>query len=339
MTLREAFCALFRSTWTAECCPTVSPDSGETPEYNTVDATLWFFEAVRAYLAYTGDIEFVHDDLYSVLTDIVSWHVRGTRFGIKVDSDGLLTSGEPGAQLTWMDAKVGNAVVTPRRGKPVEIQALWYNALRVLEDVAQQLEDAAGRKRYAGMAALTKRSFNRLFWDKKNECLYDVVNSGPPDSSIRPNQILAVSLPHTMLSPERAKHVVEIAQKHLLTPYGLRSLAPSDPQYHGRYTGDPVSRDAAYHQGTVWPWLMGPFITAYVRVHGNSEAARRQTEVWLSAVKDHVTDSGLGHVSEIFEGDPPHRPVGCIAQAWSVAELLRATVEDVYGVRPTNGSV
>jgi predicted glycogen debranching enzyme len=319
--------------------PNRFPDAGETPEYNTVDATLWFFEAVRAYVAYTGDMEFVHDDLYSVLTDIVSWHVRGTRFGIKVDSDGLLSSGEPRAQLTWMDAKVGNAVVTPRCGKPVEIQALWYNALRVLEDVAQRLEDAAGRKRYGGMAALTKRSFNRLFWDKKNEYLYDVVNGGPPDSSIRPNQILAVSLPHTMLSPERAKYVVEIAQKHLLTPYGLRSLAPSDPQYHGRYTGDPVSRDAAYHQGTVWPWLMGPFITAHVRVHGNSEAACRQTEVWLSALKDHVADSGLGHVSEIFEGDPPHRPIGCIAQAWSVAELLRATVEDVYGVRPTNGSV
>ena len=158
--------------------------------------------------------------------------------------------------------------------------------------------------------------------------------AAPPDTSIRPNQIFAVSLPHTMLSRERAKHVVEIAQNHLLTPYGLRSLAPSDPRYRGRYTGDPGSRDAAYHQGTVWPWLMGPFITAYLKVYGNSQAARRQAEVWVSAVKDHVAGSGLGHVSEIFDGDPPHLPVGCIAQAWSVAELLRAAVEDVYGVRP-----
>ena len=314
--------------------PNHFPDAGEMPEYNTVDATLWFFEAIRAYLAYSGDLEFVRNDLYSVLTDIVSWHVRGTRFGIKVDSDGLLSSGEPGVALTWMDAKVGDWVVTPRRGKPVEIQALWYNALRVLEDVARRLEDAGGRKRYGAMAALTKRSFNRLFWDKKNECLYDVVNGGPPDSSIRPNQIIAVSLPHTMLSPGRAKHVVEIAQEHLLTPYGLRSLAPSDPQYRGRYTGDPVSRDAAYHQGTVWPWLMGPFLTAYIKVHGGGEPARRQAQSWLSAFKEHLTDSGLGQVSEIFDGDVLHRPVGCIAQAWSVAELLRATVEDIYGVRP-----
>jgi len=314
--------------------PNHFPDAGEMPEYNTVDATLWFFEAIRAYLAYSGDLEFVRNDLYSVLTDIVAWHVRGTGFGIKVDSDGLLSSGEPGVALTWMDAKVGDWVVTPRRGKPVEIQALWYNALRVLEDMARRLEDAGGRKRYGAMAALTKRSFNRLFWDKKNECLYDVVNGGPPDSSIRPNQIIAVSLPHTMLNPGRAKRVVEIAQEHLLTPCGLRSLAPSDPQYRGRYAGDPVSRDAAYHQGTVWPWLMGPFLTAYIKVHGGGEPARRQAQSWLSAFKDHLADSGLGQVSEIFDGDALHRPVGCIAQAWSVAELLRATVEDIYGVRP-----
>jgi predicted glycogen debranching enzyme len=314
--------------------PNRFPDAGEMPEYNTVDATLWFFEAIRAYLAYTGDLEFVRNDLYSVLTDIVAWHVRGTRFGIKVDSCGLLRSGEPGVALTWMDAKVGDWVVTPRRGRPVEIQALWYNALCVLEDVAQRLGDADGRKRYGRMAALTKRSFNRFFWNKENECLYDVVNGGAPDSSIRPNQILAVSLPHTMLSPERSRLVVEVAQKHLLTPFGLRSLAPSDPQYCGRYTGDPVSRDAAYHQGTVWPWLMGPFVTAYTKVHGGGKPARRQAQSWLSAFKNHLADSGLGQVSEIFDGDAPHRPVGCIAQAWSVAELLRATVEDIYGIRP-----
>lgn len=318
--------------------PNRFPDAGETPEYNTVDATLWFFEAVRAYLAYTGDLDFVQQELYSVLSDIIAWHVRGTRFGINLDSAGLLNSGEPGVQLTWMDAKVGDWVVTPRRGKPVEIQALWYNAVCIMEDIAAGLDDENARKRYSNMATLTRWSFNRMFWNEKAGYLYDVVNGGPPDASIRPNQIFAVSLPHSMLSPERAKQVVSIVQQHLLTPYGLRSLAPSDAQYRGRYTGDGVTRDGAYHQGTVWPWLMGPFITAYIKVNGGSDAARRQAEAWLAPLKDHLTDAGLGHISEIFDGDAPHRPVGCIAQAWSMAEILRATVEEIYGIRPQYGT-
>jgi len=314
--------------------PNRFPDAGETPEYNTVDATLWFFEAVRAYLAYTADLDFVQQELYSVLSDIIAWHVRGTRFGIKLDSAGLLNSGESGVQLTWMDAKVGDWVVTPRRGKPVEIQALWYNAVCIMEDIAGRLGDESARKRYNSMAAVTKWSFNRLLWNEKGGYLYDVVNGGSPDASIRPNQVFAVSLPHSMLSSERAKQVAGIVQQHLLTPYGLRSLAPSDPQYRGRYAGDGASRDGAYHQGTVWPWLLGPFITAYIKVNAGSESARRQAESWLAPLKDHLADAGLGHISEIFEGDPPHRPVGCIAQAWSVAEILRVTVEDIYGIRP-----
>ena len=313
--------------------PNRFPDAGETPEYNTVDATLWFFEAIRAYLAYTGDLGFVQNGLYNVLADIISWHVRGTRFGIKLDSAGLLNSGEPGVQLTWMDAKVGDWVVTPRMGKPVEIQALWYNALCIMEDIAGRVGDQAMRKRYSGMAALTKWSFNRLFWNEKACCLFDVVSNGAPDPSIRPNQIFAVSLPNSMLSGERAKQVVRMVQEHLLTPYGLRTLAPSDSQYRGRYSGDGRSRDGAYHQGTVWPWLMGPFITAYIKVNGGSDLARQQAETWLAPLRDHLGDAGLEHVSEIFEGDAPHRPVGCIAQAWSVAEILRATVEDIYGIR------
>jgi predicted glycogen debranching enzyme len=313
--------------------PNCFPDVGETPQYNTVDATLWFFEALRAYLSYTGDLEFVRG-LYDVLTDIINWHVRGTRFGIKVDASCLLCSGEAGVQLTWMDAKVGDWVVTPRRGNAVEIQALWYNALCIMEDLARRLGDESGRKRYSGLATLTRWSFNRLLWNDKGGYLYDVVNAGLPDASIRPNQIFAVSLPHTMLRPERAKLVVDVVQRHLLTPYGLRTLAPSDPQYRGRYTGDPHSRDGAYHQGTVWPWLMGPFITAFIKVNGGSRASRQQAETWLSSLKDHLDDAGLGHISEIFDGDHPHRPGGCIAQAWSVAEILRAIVEDVYGVRP-----
>jgi len=314
--------------------PNRFPDAGETPEYNTVDATLWFFEAARAFLAYTGDLEFVRNDLYPVLRDIIAWHVRGTRYGIKVDPSGLLDSGEPGVQLTWMDAKVGDWVVTPRRGKPVEIQALWYNALCIMEDFARKFDDEAGQKRYRNMATVASWAFNRLFWNEKLSCLYDVVNGGPPDPSIRPNQIFAVSLTHTMLSPERCRSVVEKVQEHLLTPYGLRSLAPSDPQYRGRYTGDPTSRDGAYHQGTVWPWLLGPFITAYVKVNGGSGSARRQAAEWLTPLKGHLTDAGLGHISEVLDGDAPHRPGGCIAQAWSVGEILRAYVEDVKGIRP-----
>ena len=314
--------------------PNRFPDSGETPEYNTVDATLWFFEAARAYLAYTSDLEFVRDELYPIFADIISWHARGTRYGIKVDPSGLLSSGELGVQLTWMDAKVGDWVVTPRRGRPVEIQALWYNALCIMEDLASRFGDQAGRKRYRHMAVVAQWSFNRLFWNEKLGCLYDVVNGGPPDPSIRPNQIFAVSLPHSMLPLDRARSVVEKVEEHLLTPFGLRSLAPSDPQYRGRYTGGPTERDGAYHQGTVWSWLLGPFITAHIKVNGGSEEARRQAQAWLSPLEFHLAEAGLGHISEIFEADAPHSPCGCIAQAWSVAEILRIYFEDVRGLRP-----
>jgi predicted glycogen debranching enzyme len=314
--------------------PNRFPDAGETPEYNTVDAALWFFEAARAYLAYTSDLEFVRDELYPAFADIISWHARGTRYGIKVDPSGLLASGELGVQLTWMDAKVGDWVVTPRRGKPVEIQALWYNALCIMEDLASRFGDEAARKRYRHMAAVAQWSFNRLFWNEKLGYLYDVVNSGPPDPSIRPNQIFAVSLPHSMLPLDRARSVVEKVEEHLLTPFGLRSLAPSDLQYRGRYTGGPADRDGAYHRGTVWAWLLGPFITAYIKVNGGSEEVRRQAQAWLSPLESHLAEAGLGHISEIFEGDAPHRPCGCIAQAWSVAEILRVYFEDVRDLRP-----
>jgi len=309
--------------------PNRFPDAGETPEYNTVDATLWFFEAIRAYLEATSDLDFVRKELYGVMVGIIAWHVRGTRYHIKVDASGLLNAGEPGVQLTWMDAKVGDWVVTPRTGKPVEIQALWYNALRIIGDLADQLEDETGRKRYGTMATLAKWSFNRNFWNEEAGCLYDVVNGGPPDPSIRPNQIFAVSLPHALLGGDRAAKVVEVVEKHLLTPYGLRTLSPSDLNYRGRYTGNQANRDAAYHQGTVWPWLMGPFITAYLRVHAKSEASIRQAEQWLKPLHEHLLGPGVGQINEIFEGDAPHRPVGCIAQAWSIAEILRVTVEEL----------
>lgn len=310
--------------------PNRFPDGGEAPEYNTVDATLWLFEAVRALLHYTHDLAFINVHLYELLGDIIAWHLRGTRYGIRVDDDGLLTCGEAGVQLTWMDAKVGDSMVTGRHGKAVEIQALWYNALGVMAHLAQEFGDPIDARRYGDVAALARRSFNHLFWNETAGCLYDVVDADARDASIRPNQILAVSLPHTMLSRDKARRVVQVVERDLLTPYGLRSLASADPQYRGRYEGDQRSRDGTYHQGTVWPWLMGPFITAYIKVNGRTKEAREQAAAWLAPFREHVREAGLGQVSEIFDGDPPHRPRGCIAQAWSVAELLRAAVEDVY---------
>ena len=308
--------------------PNRFPDAGETPEYNTVDATLWFFEAVRALMASTGDYEFVHASLYSVLADIVSWHERGTRYGIHVDSDGLLRAGEPGVQLTWMDARIGDWVVTPREGKPVEIQALWYNALRVIEELSSRYGYGQQAIHYREAADRARASFLEQFWNEQSGCLYDVIDGTARDASIRANQILAVSLFHKMLPAEQAKRVVETVQRHLLTPYGLRTLAPSDPRYRGRYEGDRVSRDSAYHQGTVWPWLMGPFLSAYLDVNGRSAQAREQAKQWIAEFRRYMEEEGLGQMPEVFDGDAPQRAGGCIAQAWSVAELLRAASQD-----------
>jgi predicted glycogen debranching enzyme len=308
--------------------PNRFPDAGEAPEYNTVDATLWLFEAVRSFVQYTGDYEFVRTSLYSVLQDIVNWHVKGTRYGIHVDDDGLLFSGEPGVQLTWMDAKVGDRVVTPRHGKPVEIQALWYNALRVMEDLAERFNDPNAKLEYGTMADKACASFNKRFWNEQAGCLYDVINGEIRDASIRPNQIIAISLTNTMVATERAKSILSVIERELLTPRGLRTLSPSDPNYIGRYEGAPGTRDGAYHQGTVWPWLMGPYITASVKTLGR-KAGRTLAATWLENFQQHLHEACLGQVSEIFDGDAPHAPRGCVAQAWSVAELLRAIVEDI----------
>jgi predicted glycogen debranching enzyme len=309
--------------------PNRFPDAGEQPEYNTVDATLWFFDAARAYLKYSGDQEFLRAQLYSVLRDIVDWHERGTRYGIRVDTDGLLRAGVAGMQLTWMDARVGDRVVTPRHGKPVEIQALWYNALRTMQQFAEILGDDSGLQRYRQMAVRVQASFNEKFWNDAAGCLYDVVGPEVRDTSIRPNQVLAASLEYPVLAPARAAGMLEVVRRELLTPFGLRTLASSDPQYRGRCEGGVAARDGAYHQGTVWPWLMGPFISAYVKAHDRSAAARAQAAGWLEPFRTHMLEAGLGQISEIFDGDPPHAPRGCIAQAWSVAELLRAAVEDL----------
>jgi predicted glycogen debranching enzyme len=314
--------------------PNRFPDSGQAPEYNTVDATLWMFHAIHEFLRYTRDYDFVRTDLYHPLLDIVAWHERGTRYGIRLDSDGLLRAGEPGVQLTWMDVKIGDWVVTPRIGKPVEIQALWYNALRVMEHLATAFGDRDRGGHYSALAERTRARFAQVFWNEAEGCLYDVVSESGADSSIRPNQILAVSLPYPLLEADKALHVVDVVEWELLTPYGLRTLSRRDPNYHGRYGGDPRSRDSAYHQGTVWPWLLGPFLTAYVRVHGSSAEARDRAERFLDSLRQHLWQAGLGQISEVFDGDPPHRPGGCVAQAWSVAEVLRTYVEDALGRRP-----
>jgi predicted glycogen debranching enzyme len=318
--------------------PNRFPDAGVEPEYNTVDATLWYFEAVRAYVERTGDAEFVRTHLYAVLADIIDWHERGTRYSIRVDADGLLHSGEPGVQLTWMDARVGDREVTPRTGKAVEIQALWYNALAVMRDFAAEFGDAERAARYGEMAARAAHNFNESFWNEAAGCLYDVVDGATRNAAIRPNQIFAVSLPHTMLARERARRVVETVERELLTPRGLRSLSPRDAAYSGRYAGGPESRDGVYHQGTVWAWLAGPFIAAYLRVNDDGPESRARAAEWLAGFEEHFADAGLGQVSEIFDGDAPHEPRGCIAQAWSVAVLLQAA-EQVFDLWPSKRRV
>jgi predicted glycogen debranching enzyme len=304
--------------------PNRFPDAGEPPEYNSVDAALWFFEAVRALAARSTALP---ERLYSVLADIAAWHERGTRYGIRMDADGLLLAGEPGVALTWMDALAGGRPVTPRHGKAVEIQALWYNALRTMEDLAGRFGDAPRRAHYGELAGRVRASFTPLFWNPAAGCLYDVVNGDQRDAAIRPNQIFAASLFHKLLEPEKARAVVAVVERHLLTPYGLRTLAPSDPQYRGRYEGDPFRRDSAYHQGTVWPWLLGPFLTAWLDAHGRTPETRAQAGRWLAELRRFIQDEGVGQLPEVFDGDAPHRPGGCVAQAWSVAEVLRSLVE------------
>jgi predicted glycogen debranching enzyme len=299
--------------------PNRFPDAGEEPEYNTVDATLWFFEAIRAWAEHTNDYEFVRANFYMVLNNILDWHIRGTRYGIRVDDDGLLQAGEAGVQLTWMDAKVGDWVVTPRIGKPVEIQALWYNALCVMRDFAQKFGETERAQQYDEMASRAHTSFQQQFWNDATDCLYDVVNGDERDGAIRPNQIFALSLPHALLSGEQAKSLLAVVERELLTPVGLRSLSPNDPNYIPRYAGGILERDGAYHQGTVWAWLMGPFITAHLKVNDD----RKRAQQLLTGFRAHLHEAGLGQVAEIFDAEPPHAPRGCIAQAWSVAELLR----------------
>jgi predicted glycogen debranching enzyme len=315
--------------------PNMFPEGQNTGLYHTADATLWFFHAISRYLAYAHDV-LTLEGLYPLLKNIVTAHRRGTHFGIHVDPrDGLLVQGAAGYQLTWMDAKVDDWVVTPRRGKAVEINALWYNALCLMAEWAGELGDERAARDYAQAAAQVKHSFNERFWYEAGRYLYDVVETegtapGAPgvpvldDTSFRPNQLFAISLPHAVLARERWKPVVDGVRERLLTPVGLRSLSPDDPSFKSRYFGDLRARDAAYHQGTVWGWLLGPFVDAWLCVYPDDvHGARRAVDGFLA----HLDDACVGSVSEVFDADPPFAPRGCIAQAWSVAELLRVWVK------------
>ena len=306
--------------------PNRFPDAGEHPEYNTVDATLWYFEALRATHAATGDEALVRE-LFPVLQEIILWHIRGTRYNIQMDEeDGLIFAGEEGVQLTWMDAKVDNWVVTSRIGKPVEINALWYNALCIIADFAEMLGENAAEYR-----ALTKKvqaGFVRFWNDEMGYC-YDVID-GPDaeglDGSLRPNQLFAIALPHSPLNADQQRSIVDACGRHLVTAHGLRSLSADDKAYIGHYGGDRYKRDGAYHQGTVWGWLIGPFVSAHLRVYKDKIAARSYLE---SLLQHHIRAHAVGSLSEIFDGDAPFAPRGCVAQAWSVAEVLRTWQQTV----------
>jgi predicted glycogen debranching enzyme len=307
--------------------PNRFPDRGETPEFNSVDASLWYIIAVHDYIRAAESerpASFIADchtqKLRTAVEQILTGYSRGTRFGIRADSDGLLACGQPGVQLTWMDAKIGDWVVTPRSGKPVEIQALWINSLWIGLRSAPHWEPLLEKAR---------NSFNERFWNESTGGLFDVVDCdhrpGVNDATLRPNQIFAVGgLPLALLEGRRARRVVETVQQKLLTPLGLRSLAPSEPGYAPHYEGGVWQRDSSYHQGTVWPWLIGPFVEAWIRTMGNIPEAKAEARSrFLAPLDEHLDTAGLGHVSEIADAEPPYTPRGCPFQAWSLAELLR----------------
>ncbi len=311
--------------------PNMFPDDNMPPLYNTVDASLWYFYAVYQYLNYNPAAEaetFVKEQIFLHLKEIVSAYEKGTDFSIYMEDDGLIHAGSGLDQITWMDVRVGDWVATPRHGKPVEINALWYNALRIMESLCEKFDEDASA--YRTRANQVKESFNAKFWDSSNQCLFDVVDGDEPDDHIRPNQIYAVSLPFSLLPEEQEKAVVALVEKELFVGCGLRSLAPDHPDYHGIYCGALAKRDAAYHQGTAWGFLLGGFFSAYMKVNHHSSSAAENAVHMLEPVRKHLSDSGcIGSISEIFDGDAPHNPRGCYAQAWSVGEVLRCYCEDI----------
>jgi predicted glycogen debranching enzyme len=307
--------------------PNRFPDAAGPAEYNTVDATLFMFQAVHAWERAGGSATFVRDVFYSAACAIVDAHLRGTHHGIHVDPrDGLLVAGGPGSNLTWMDARVDGAPVTPRHGKPVEVNALWYNALRLSERWARGLGDGPRAQAFGSEADLVAASFDRAFWNEPRRCCFDVVLPEGPDARLRPNQLLAVGLPFPLLDGRRRALVLEAVEAALLTPMGLRTLARGDPGYRPSYRGSPAERDSAYHQGLVWPWLLGPYVDALFAVRGDSVETRGQARTAIASLLGRMDTGCLGQLPEGFEPEPPFRPVGAPAQAWSVAEALRILV-------------
>jgi predicted glycogen debranching enzyme len=308
--------------------PNMFSDRTSEAVYNTADASLWIYWSMYKYLQYTGDWKFM-TETYQGLVSILESYRRGTLFGIKMDEDGLITQGEPGKALTWMDARIGDAAVTPRAGKPVEINALWYFAQEFMAFLAERMGDENRVREYRDQAAVTRNSFRLKFWNERRGCLFDVVDDHYRDESIRCNQIVALSLPVKILEEKMEKSVLKTVGQHLYTAYGLRTLAPESDHYHPRCSGNQQERDQAYHQGTVWVWPWGQFLTAWNRINGGNRAARRVLAQMMEPLLAHLGDYGLGQVAEIFDAAPPHHPRGCFAQAWSVAELLRVYYEVV----------
>jgi predicted glycogen debranching enzyme len=314
--------------------PTGIPEDGSNPVYRGADVSLWFINCLWQYLCYTGDDQTV-SRLLDTAIEIVSEYRHGTLLGIGADADGLLKTHAPGVGTTWMDAKIGDWVVTPRAGRPVELNALWYNALCITAELCERFGRATQATDLHELAAKAQWSFNRRFWNAERGCCFDVVDDHGTDPSVRPNQLLAISLPFPVLSKDRHPTLLEKVHRALLTPFGLRTLAPDDASYHGRYTGDVVSRDRACHQGCVFPWLLGQWVTAYVRVLGRSQTTRREALRFLEPCLEHVRGVGMGHLCELFDGDAPHRPGGAIASAASVGEVLRAYVEEILDQAPS----
>src|SRR5579863_318403 len=314
--------AVFAKSVSEGMLPNRFQDNNQPPEYNNVDGTLWYFNAVYSYFQKTNDRKFILNDILPVLKNIIEWHFKGTRYHIHVDSDGLLYAGEPGQQLTWMDARIENYVVTPRMGKPVEIEALWYNALKIFETLLTMNGETDQANEIAGKAEQAKKSFHEKFWSPDGSYLTDVIDpDGKPDYRIRPNQVFALSLPFHLVDGEKGRSVMHVLRSKLYTPVGLRSLSPEDPEYKGHYGGNAFLRDSAYHQGTVWSWLLGPFIEAGMKT--GSESFKKEAVEMIIQFASHLEECCIGNVFEIFDGDASPPPRGCVAQAWSVAEILR----------------
>ncbi|HYV95175.1 MAG TPA: amylo-alpha-1,6-glucosidase [Chitinophagales bacterium] len=304
--------------------PNRFPDYGEAPEYNTADATLWFFIAIHKYFEASSDKKFVLKELLPVLKDIIAWHFKGTRYNIHTDEDGLLYAGTEGQQLTWMDARIDSWVVTPRIGKPVEINALWYNALMIYADLLKLNGEKSEAKIFSARAEKVKEQFPKVFWNEEMKCLYDCVNGAYKDPSIRPNQLFSISLPFPLMKGKQAKSILKIVKEKLYTPAGLRSLSADHADYKPHYGGNQLQRDSAYHQGTIWDWLLGAYVDAIIKVDGAK--GKSEAKQVIEDFKYHLSERCIGSVSEIMDAEPPFTPRGCVAQAWSVGEILRVII-------------